>query len=350
MPAEITITDKGAEFAYSQGSGIEPWHGLGNKVPVEAMTAEEAIEAAGMGWGVERKEVYVMQSKKQGRKNIEVPVAVDGKRAIVRDDTQQVFAIMGENYTPVQNYEAFSFFDSVIGNSDAKYHTVGTLGGGKRIWLMVRLPSEMKLDNGQEIIQNILLTNSHDGTSALRIDHTRVNVVCANTLSMALANARGNEFKFRAKHTSMIMDRALEARNLLGILNASNDLFLEDCNRLIDTKFTLSDMEELARTLWADPKIPHDQELKGIARVAVEKLTDLFTDGVGVEGQSAFDAYMAVTEFTDHYRPIGRTLASIEDASTEMMEARVFSSWYGDGHGVRQQAFDVLRVKAGITL
>jgi len=348
MPAEITMTADKAEFAYSQGSGIEPWHGLGSKVPVEAMTAEEAIEASGMGWGVERKEVYVMESKKQGRKNIEVPVSVAGKRAIVRDDTQQVFAIMGEHYTPVQNIEAFSFFDSVIGNTDAKYHTVGTLGGGRRIWLMVRLPNELKLDNGHEIVQNILLTNSHDGTSALRIDHTRVNVVCANTLSMALANARGNDFKFRAKHTSMILDRTLEARNLLGLLDATNELFINDCNRLIDTKFTISDMEELARDIWAPKGYDADKELKGVARVAVEKLTDLFTEGVGVEGQSAFDAYMAITEFTDHYRPIGRSLDSLEDTSPEAMESRVFNSWYGGGQRIRQRVFDSLREKAGV--
>jgi len=349
MPAELTTNKEGkTEFAYSQGLGIEPWHGLGQLVPQDAMTAEEAVEASAMDWGVNREPVYVMQPKKEGRKTIEVPVQVEGKRAIVRDDTQEVFAIMGDQYTPVQNIEAFNFFDSVIGNSDAKYHSVGTLKGGRRIWLMVRLPSEMKLDNGQDIIQNILLTNSHDGTSGLRIDHTRVNVVCSNTLSMALANAKGNDFKFRAKHTSGVLDRALEARQLLGLIDATNELFIEQCNRLIDTKFSPVQMEELARHMWEVPVDDSFTDLKGIAKVAVEKMCDLFTEGVGCEGQTAFDAYMAITEFQDHYRPIGRTLESVNDISVQAMEARVFNTWYGDGQKSRQMALGKLADMAGI--
>ena len=39
MSHDITLTSGKHEFAYSQGLGIEPWHGLGQQVPVEAMTA-----------------------------------------------------------------------------------------------------------------------------------------------------------------------------------------------------------------------------------------------------------------------------------------------------------------------
>ena len=53
MSHDITLTSGKHEFAYSQGLGIEPWHGLGQQVPVEAMTAAAAIAAAGVDWQVD---------------------------------------------------------------------------------------------------------------------------------------------------------------------------------------------------------------------------------------------------------------------------------------------------------
>jgi hypothetical protein len=43
--------------------------------------------------------------------------------------------IVGDEYQPLQNWEAFAFFDSVLGPRMARYETAGVIDGRRRIWL-----------------------------------------------------------------------------------------------------------------------------------------------------------------------------------------------------------------------
>ena len=334
MSHDITLTSGKHEFAYSQGLGIEPWHGLGQQVPVEAMTASEAIEAAGLDWKVELAPMTYQHIDKFG---IMKTAGVSGKKAVVRvnpDESTKYLSVVGDRYVPVQNIDAFRFFDQIVGNTDAKYHSVGSLDGGRRIWLMVRLPTTLTLDNGQDIIKNILLSNSHDGGTSLRIDHCRINVVCANTLTMALENSRFNNF--RARHVAGILDRTMEAREALSVVGAMDELFIEQCNLLINTKFSELEMEELARKVWLKGK---SDKMVGNNLAGIEKICHLFKNGTGTNGESAFDAYMALTEFNDHYKPIGNA-NNLHESTPKLMEQRVKRSWYTDT--IRTDAFQEL--------
>ena len=144
------------------------------------MTAAQAIEAASLDWEVVSEPVYrpsgpYADGVGPGWKLIE------GKRAIVRQDTDEVFGIMSAGYTPVQNTAAFDLIDAIVGSGDAAFHTVGSLFGGRRVWMLCKLPGDYRLDNGEKLESFILLDNSHDGTAALRMRLTSVRVVCSNT-------------------------------------------------------------------------------------------------------------------------------------------------------------------------
>ena len=131
MSHAISVKNGKAEMAYY---GDQPWHSLGTKVN-EAMTSAQAIELAGLNWDVEKQPIYIKDPK-----NSNNMVQVDDQYAIVRKDTGMFFATCGRVYRALQNKEAFSFFDSIVGTKAAMYHTAGALFDGKKIWLLAKLP------------------------------------------------------------------------------------------------------------------------------------------------------------------------------------------------------------------
>jgi len=321
MPAGITATD-GMMY-----TGNAPWHKLGVQLDNPA-TAAEAIEAAQMEWSVITKPVYV-RNQAGGFEE------VDGKRAIVRADTQEVFTIMGNGYEPVQNKDAFSFFDAVIGQGEAIYHTAGSLYGGKRIWVMAKLPDDIKITPDDVIQPYILLSNSHDGSTALRMQITPIRVVCANTLSVALGSNGG----FYAKHTRNVMQRAKDAREVLGLANAYYEMFARQVDQLVNTRMTVIEVQEYLQKVYqfkADQTYA-DQDHRIVK--AYETTLDLLghpTNTLGGIQGTQWAAYNAVTYYIDHEKPV-RGQAYRDDRILD-------SSWFGTGAGIRQRAYDLLTV------
>ena len=199
MPAGITETDG---MAYV---GRRPWHGLGTYVEGQAMTAAQAIEAANLDWEVVTEPVY----RPWGSLRSPDFKQIEGKRAIVRKDTDEVFGVFSDGFTPAQNLTCFDLIDAFTGSGEASIHTVGSLFGGRRVWMLCKLQGDYRLDNGEKLESFILLDNSHDGTAALRMRLTSVRVVCSNTLGAATSNRAA----FAARHTSGLMARVNEARS-----------------------------------------------------------------------------------------------------------------------------------------
>ena len=331
MPAGITRTDS---MAYV---GREPWHGLGTRVEGDAMTAVEAMEAADLDWEVKALPVFVDTFNHKADTfdpayMSETMVEIESRKAITRVDTGEVFTVMTNRYTPVQNSEAFNFFDTIVGAGDAVYHTAGSLFGGKKVWILAKLEGEYTLDNGESLESFILLDNSHDGSSALRMRLTTVRVVCSNTLSLA----SGTRPAFATRHTSGIMNRVTQARNLLGLNQVHMDRFMEQCNRIAEQEFSGRDMTRLTYKLLDLNPDKSIEEQYPTRREAGYKLQNLFYAGVGNNGETRWDAFNAVTEFSDYHR--GELQAETEDVTSR----RLNRTWFSKGRNIREEAFRIL--------
>ena len=305
-------------------TGATPWHGLGVQLDGPA-TAAEAIAAAGLDWQVVQQEVYTRDMA--GRF-----VAIEDKRAIVRADTEEVFTIMGKGYQPVQNVEAFGFFDNVIAQGEAVYHTAGSLFNGRKIWILAKLPDDITINEADVIQPYILLSNSHDGSNALRMQLTPVRVVCHNTLRFATRAAGG----FYGKHTRNVMQKAGEAREVLGLAMAYYELFAQKADQMLNTRMTVMEVQDYLQRVYqfkAD-KTYADQDHR--VKAAYETTLDLLnhpTNTLGGMAGTAWAAWNAVTYYVDHERVV---------RGDQRDDKRLNASWFGIGSEIRQRAYDLL--------
>jgi phage/plasmid-like protein (TIGR03299 family) len=321
MPAELATTNGRAAMAYVRSEGT-PWHGLGTPVE-DAMEAREAIVRGGLAYAVESQDCYAAGP--------DGPIAVPNVKLNVRGDTLAPLGVVSDQYQVVQNTVAFGFLDSIVAEGGLRYHTVGALSGGRRIWLLGKVPGHIRVAGDDVVDKFLLLYNSHDGSSALRVLFTPVRVVCANTVAMALEGAKGAGYSFR--HTGDLDKKIEEARAALGMASAYFTKFGEGAALLAGHRPSRAWVDRYFETLYPDP----EKTRKNDAALARQRglrmtLNGLFERGMGqdipeVKG-TAWAAYNAVTEYLDWHVPSGQ-------------EVRLRNSWFGDGAKVRAKAFDL---------
>ena len=187
-----------------------PWHGLGTRLAQPA-TAQAAIQAARLDWKVVKLPLFA------GSKRIPVPdrFAVVRRTGGLIQRTDPVLGVVSNEYTPLQNAQAFQFFDPIVGQEAAIYHTAGALGNGERVWILAKLPGHIRVVGDDLTEKYLLLANSHDGKSSVTIKFTPVRVVCQNTLTLALNDGSA----WRVSHHADIHQKLKQAHQMMGLIN-----------------------------------------------------------------------------------------------------------------------------------
>lgn len=294
-----------------------PWHRIGTIVE-ETVTAKEALELGGLDWEVDLRPLKAYL----GHDHRPQYVTVEDRMGIVRNTDLSVLGVVGTNYVPFQNYQAFEFFDNLVDSGEAKYETAGSLRGGKWVWLTAKVPQHISIGGIDDHEVYLLLSTSHDGSRAITVSVTPVRVVCANTLNAAL---RGAKRKWSVRHISTAGQRLEEAREAIGMTFKYLDAFQEEAEELLSQEFTESEFAKLV-----DQLIP-DRPRK---ETTVEVLRMNFAEGPTLENVrgTKWAAYNAVGEYFDWLR------------EPRTNEAQVLGIWDGVALKMKDKALKMLRV------
>ncbi len=320
MGHELFIRNGKASMFYV---GDPPWHGLGTPLN-EPVTAAQAIKAANLDWDVAKIPLFAMDG--QTRCRIPRMYALVPADRWGRDNCP-VFGTVGENYTILQNDDAFSFFDPIVGKNAAIYHTAGALGDGERIWVLAKLPSDIRVIGDDISNKYLLLSNSHDGQGSVQIKFTPIRVVCQNTLTMALQKGP----TIRVSHTRDLHERLKNAEHILGLINKRFEDIEKAFRAMTQVKISSARLSEYLSLVFPNP--PYSENKQSIARIhRYRTLAEhFFANGTGTEirgvAGTLWAAYNGVAELVDYHGP--RNSKHLE------------SIWFGEGYSVKARAFTI---------
>lgn len=268
-----------------------PWHGLGHYI-AEAPTVDEMLRLAKLDWEVHRTPLVA-------RTEDGVEVDVPGFAALRRDSDNSILDVVGSQYRPVQNADAFAFFREFVTAGSATMETAGSLDHGRYVWGLANLNASFKLAGNDEVKGYLLVASPHQQGKSLIVKFTTVRVVCNNTLTLALRG--GTEFRMnhRATFSSSMVERAKET---LGIARDQLSEFEANARKL--RKLRLNDADAirvLAPTFQPDSKtaeeIVADRDLMTPRLAAV---IDAMYRAPGAQPGNGWGLLNAVTYYADH--------------------------------------------------
>lgn len=270
------------------------WHGLG-QIVADYPTSAEAIKHAGLDFEVVQAPLFTRGTDvsvgDDGEIREDGNILVPDYFATMRTDTNDVFGVVGKDYQIVQNADAFTFFDAIVGGGDGiLYETAGALGKGERIFITAKLPGYIRVGSGDDVTEKyIFLTISHDGSGSITAAFTPVRIVCQNTLNASLRNMSN---VVRIRHTSGAKQRLEEAHKVMGLANLLSDQLEGIFNQW--TKVCISDAE--VRKLIQLALCPNKETLDLLKKGAEDELSTMFKNTV--EDAFAY-AMMADTQQTE---------------------------------------------------
>lgn len=311
MSHELEFVNGVAQMAYV---GEVPWHGYGKSVPYD-LTPEQMLEAAGLDWSVEKIPAYAEVGGKK--------VAV-GQSALVRSSDNKILDVVSDDWNPVQNIEAFEFFNEFVAAGDMQMHTAGSLKGGQIVWGMAKINESFDLFKGDVVESNLLFSNFHKYGHSTDVRFTPVRVVCNNTLTLALDSKVTN----MAKISHRRVFNPENVKEMLGIATDKLSKYKEFASFLGSKKAKNEDIVEYFTRIFPVTGSSENKK-KEISKNASLAMSVLHTQpGSEFAEGSWWQPLNAVTYVTDHL--IGRTV-----------DSRLSSAWYGYNKGLKVRAVEL---------
>lgn len=282
----------------------KPWHGLGVSVD-EAPDSREALIKAGLDWDVVQKPVYTQDG-----------VRVPRYKANVRMNDGNILGIVTDRYRVIQNREAFSFTDELLGEG-VRYETAGSLMDGRKIWLLAKLPTRYIIQ-GEDIMPYMVFSNTHDGSGAIKIAMTPIRVVCNNTLNLALSKA-SRVWSFN--HTGDIESKLDEAKETMFMAENYMSELGKEFEKLSKVRVSDASVEEYIKML-----LPIEDDASVTTEKNILKLREdikkryFHAPDLKSLNKNGYRFVNAVSDFATHAKPLRETRNYRENLFNKTME------------------------------
>ena len=283
---------------------VAPWHGLGVCVE-QALSSSDALEQSGLDWNVIQRPIMTSTYNH-----------IPGYKANVRQTDDKVLGVVTDRYKVVQNSEAFAFTDSLLGEG-VRYETAGSIGDGKRIWILAKLPDKYIIE-GEQIEPYLVFSSSHDGNGSIKVAMTPIRVVCQNTLNISLRSARRI---WSTVHVGDLAAKMDEAHNTLMLAGKYMQGLGSEFSRLSKIKLSESKVLEYIDMLLPMDDNPTDIHRKNVTSIRDDLMLRYFeAPDLRHVSKSAYRFICAVSDFATHAKPLRETVNYRENVFAKTIE------------------------------
>jgi phage/plasmid-like protein (TIGR03299 family) len=284
------------------------WHKLGT-VTENALTAEDALQTAFLDWQVIKSD-----------QPVSTMVPMFGESAMEQGSMEEVthedrfityryhpkthkadaLGVVGNRYTPVQNADAFSFLNIVADESGAVFETAGSIDNGRKVFMTMKMPSGLNIGGIDAIDMYLMAWNTHDGSSSFSVAVTPIRVVCQNTLTAALRQAKS---KYTIRHTPSSTGKIQAARDALGVTFKYSAEFEKEAELLLSQSMTDKQFVTLVETVVPlDENSPRAITMAEQTRGTLMALWNAPTQA-NIKG-TKWAAYNTFVEYSDWAKPV----------------------------------------------
>ncbi len=293
-------------------AGEVPWHGLGKRVSND-LTADQMLKEAGIDWEVEKTPLFY-----ETESGFELEV--EDKFALIRKTDGKLMDIVGANWKPLQNREAFNLFEGFVKQGDMEMHTAGSLKGGQIVWGLAKIRDTFEIVKNDPIEPYLLFVNPHQRGKAIEVRSTAIRVVCQNTCDFALQSH--SKRRISVNHNQQ-WDEAYVIE-MLGLAKRSFELYHEAGIALASKFYKEATVQEYFTKVF--PNTGNSDEDSKNSRIAMEVLLE--QPGNDLAAGTWWQAFNAVTYMTDH--TLGRSA-----------DTRLTSAWFGTNRTRKHKALDL---------
>lgn len=329
--------------SYSFYSAKTPgWHMLGITTK-DVQDSESAIKLANLDFEVLKLKNYCKYDNNLIIDYLECP----NSYSLLRKDTNSIFADkVTKEYQVIQNIESFKFIDDIIGSKQAIIETAGALYDGCITFVTAKLPNPivLKKANYTDTIDcYLLVTNSHDGSTPIKMRMTPIRVVCWNTLQSAMTNSK-DCISFR--HTTNVHDRLEQTAQVINIATSLYHNATKIYNMLIVKKldnYEFQAQKYICNLFLKESEYIIEANKVNLVDLSTRKMNvinDVFNftmNGIGqqtatTEG-TAFGLYNGVTGYFQHKKYLGNNQKEID-------EKRVNNTLFGSASDIMYKALN----------
>ncbi len=207
------------------------------------MTAEQCMVEAGLDWRVELRPTFAQLPNGEF-------VEVKHNKIPMRTDENIPFNAVGNRYVPFQNIQCFDFLDLMIDDFGATYDTAGAFDNGAIVYMMLKLPKEIKVGD-DEVVPYLTMVNSHNGSTSLKAFTTPIRITCSNTMRLAIKESKSS---FAFKHTANATGKVAQGREALKLSFEYYDEFEKELQKFIETPATVDNLNEVLDNVLIVPQ------------------------------------------------------------------------------------------------